>query len=147
MLLKNSCFCTTHKSSVSTGSAEQIICILHILCCNGCLVTRTVVSLTTAKFKPLIFSVSGFTLSYTANMFIHGDQDQVVLARTAQKVSSIIACSVVAWEATYPQSCSLATVVLLLPVYTVVTWQWVYMLQYVSRQKTSKGIKTLCWKS
>jgi hypothetical protein len=30
----------------------------------------TVVSLTTAKFKPLIFSVSGFALSYTANMFI-----------------------------------------------------------------------------
>jgi hypothetical protein len=26
--------------------------------------------LTTAKFKPLIFSMSGFTLSYTANMFI-----------------------------------------------------------------------------
>jgi hypothetical protein len=30
----------------------------------------TGVSLTTAKFKPLIFSVSGFSLSYTANMFI-----------------------------------------------------------------------------
>jgi hypothetical protein len=27
--------------------------------------------LTTAKFKPLIFSTSSFTLSYTANMFIH----------------------------------------------------------------------------
>jgi hypothetical protein len=26
--------------------------------------------LTTAKFKPLIFSMSGFTLSYTANMSI-----------------------------------------------------------------------------
>jgi hypothetical protein len=34
------------------------------------LVTWTVVSLTTAKFNPLIFSTSGFTLSYTANMFI-----------------------------------------------------------------------------
>jgi hypothetical protein len=27
-------------------------------------------SLTTAKFKPLIFSMSGFVLSYPANMFI-----------------------------------------------------------------------------
>jgi hypothetical protein len=27
-------------------------------------------SLTTAKFKPLIFSMFGFTLSYTTNMFI-----------------------------------------------------------------------------
>jgi hypothetical protein len=43
---------------------------LHILCCNGCQVTWTVVSLTTSKFKPLTFSMSGFTLSYTANMFI-----------------------------------------------------------------------------
>jgi hypothetical protein len=44
-----------HKSSVSTGFAGQIMPILHILCCNGSLVTWTVVSLTTAKFKPLIF--------------------------------------------------------------------------------------------
>jgi hypothetical protein len=29
-----------------------------------------VVSLTTAKFKPLIFPMSGFALSYTMNMFI-----------------------------------------------------------------------------
>jgi hypothetical protein len=29
-----------------------------------------VVSLTTTKFKPPIFSVSGFTLTYAANMFI-----------------------------------------------------------------------------
>jgi hypothetical protein len=59
-----------HKSSVSTGSAEQIMPILHILCYNDCLVTWTVVSLTTSKFKTLIFSVSDFTLSYTTNMFI-----------------------------------------------------------------------------
>jgi hypothetical protein len=44
--------------------------ILHILCCNDCLVIWTGVSLTTSKFKPLIFSMSGFTLSYTTNMFI-----------------------------------------------------------------------------
>jgi hypothetical protein len=70
MLLKNYCFCTTHKSSVSTGSGEQIMPILHSLCYNGSLVTWTVVSLTISKFKPFMFSVSGFALSYTANMFI-----------------------------------------------------------------------------
>jgi hypothetical protein len=42
---KNSYFCTTHKSSVNTG--------LHILCYNGSVVTWTVVSLTTAKLKPV----------------------------------------------------------------------------------------------
>jgi hypothetical protein len=67
-LLKNSCLCTTHKSFVSTGFAEQIMPILHMLCCNGCLFTWTVVSLTTSKFKPLF--MSGFTLPSTANMFI-----------------------------------------------------------------------------
>jgi hypothetical protein len=58
------------KSSVSTGFAKQIMPIWRILCYNGSLVTWTVVSLTTAKFKPLVFSMSGFTLSYIANMFI-----------------------------------------------------------------------------
>jgi hypothetical protein len=70
MLLKISCFCATYKSSVSTGFTEQIMHILRILCYNGSLVIWTVVGLIIAKFKPLIFSMSGFTLSYTANMFI-----------------------------------------------------------------------------
>jgi hypothetical protein len=65
-----SSFCTMYKSSVSTGFIEQIMHILRILCYNGSLVTWTVVSLTTAKFKPLIFSMSGFTLSNTTNMFV-----------------------------------------------------------------------------
>jgi hypothetical protein len=56
ILLKMSYFCTTHKSSVSIGFTEQIMPILRILCYNGSLVTWTVVGLTTAKFKPLIFS-------------------------------------------------------------------------------------------
>jgi hypothetical protein len=43
--------------------------ILRILCYNGSLFTWTVVSLTTAKFKPLIFSTPGFALSYIANVF------------------------------------------------------------------------------
>jgi hypothetical protein len=33
------------------------------------------------------------------------------------------------------QSCSLATVLVLSPVYTTVTWQWVYMSQYNSHSK------------
>jgi hypothetical protein len=48
----------------------------------------------------------------------------------AENVFSIIACSLVAVETTCPQSCSLATAVLLSPVYTAVTWQWVYMSGY-----------------
>jgi hypothetical protein len=70
MLVKNSSFCTTQKSSVSTGFTEQTMPILRILCYNGSLVTSTAVSLTTAKFKTLVFSMAGFLLSYTAKMFI-----------------------------------------------------------------------------
>jgi hypothetical protein len=44
--------------------------ILRILCYNGSLVVWMVVSLVIAKFKLLIFSVSSFTLFYTAHMFI-----------------------------------------------------------------------------
>jgi hypothetical protein len=57
-VIENSSFCTTHKSSVSTGFAEQIMPVLHILCYNSSLVIWTVISLTTAKFMPLIFSMS-----------------------------------------------------------------------------------------
>jgi hypothetical protein len=39
-------------------------------------------------------------------------------------------CSLVAGETTCPQSCSLATGVVLSPVYTAVTWQQVYISQY-----------------
>jgi hypothetical protein len=69
-VIVNSSFCTIYKSSVSPGLAKQIKPILSILCYNGSLVTLTVVSLTTAKFKPLIFSVFGFALSYAVNVFI-----------------------------------------------------------------------------
>jgi hypothetical protein len=63
-------FCTKHKSSISRGFRKQIMHILLILRYNCRLVTWTVVSSTTTKFKPLIFYMSGFALSYTANMFI-----------------------------------------------------------------------------
>jgi hypothetical protein len=70
ILLKISSFSTTHKSSVSTAFTEQITPILRILCYNGSLVPWTVVCLTKANFKHLIFSMSGFTLSYISIMFI-----------------------------------------------------------------------------
>jgi hypothetical protein len=54
---KNSSFCTTHESSVSTDFTEQIMPVLRILCYNGSLVIWTAVSLTTSKFKPLILKV------------------------------------------------------------------------------------------
>jgi hypothetical protein len=41
-----------------------------IFCYNMSLITLTVVCLTAAKFKPLIFSMSGFALSNIANIFI-----------------------------------------------------------------------------
>jgi hypothetical protein len=47
-----------------------------------------------------------------------------------ENVFSIIACSLVAGKTTCPQSCSLATAVVLSPVYTAVTWQQVHMSQY-----------------
>jgi hypothetical protein len=64
----NPSFCTMYKSSVSTGFAKQIMSILRILGYNGSSVTWTVVRLTTAKFKPTVFSMSGFPLSYSVNM-------------------------------------------------------------------------------
>jgi hypothetical protein len=44
--------------------------ILFTLCYYDSLVTWTVVSLTAAKFKPLIFSVSGFALPYATKIVI-----------------------------------------------------------------------------
>jgi hypothetical protein len=67
-VIENAAFCTIYKSSVSTGFAKQILCILRILCYNSSLVTWMIVSLNAAKFKTLVFSVYG--LSYAANMFI-----------------------------------------------------------------------------
>jgi hypothetical protein len=60
-----------------------------------------------------------------------------------ENVSSIIACSVVAGETTCLQSCSLATAVILSPVYTAVTWQWVYMPQY-TETLSSEWLSTVC---
>jgi hypothetical protein len=54
----------------------------------------------------------------------------IAAARTAQKTSSIKTCSFVS-GGTCPKSCSLATVVVLVSVYKDVTWQWVYIWQYM----------------
>jgi hypothetical protein len=61
-VIENSSLCTTYKSSVSPSFAKQIRSILFILCYNGSLVDWTVVSLTAAKLKPLIFSYVWFRL-------------------------------------------------------------------------------------
>jgi hypothetical protein len=47
--------------------------------------------------------------------------------------SSGIPASLLAGETTCPQSCSLATAVLLSPVYISATWQWVYVSQNFMR--------------
>jgi hypothetical protein len=54
-VIENSSVFTICKSSLSPGFAKQIMHILHILCYNGSLVTWKVVSLTVARFKPLIY--------------------------------------------------------------------------------------------
>jgi hypothetical protein len=59
-----------YKPPVNPGFAKQIMPILLISCYNRSLITWTAVSLTTAKFKPVVFSVSGFALSYATNMFL-----------------------------------------------------------------------------
>jgi hypothetical protein len=70
MLLKNlPCVLYTNPLSVQALQSRSCL-ILLILCYNGSLLTWMVIRLTTAKFKPLIFSVSSFVLSYAENMFI-----------------------------------------------------------------------------
>jgi hypothetical protein len=54
MVIENLSLCTIYESSVGPGFAKQIKSILRILRYNGSLVTVTIVSLATAKFKPLI---------------------------------------------------------------------------------------------
>jgi hypothetical protein len=68
MLLKNIPV-ALYTNPLSVQDFQSRSCSSY-LCYNGSLVTWTVVDLATAKFKPLIFSMSGFTLPYTANMFI-----------------------------------------------------------------------------
>jgi hypothetical protein len=55
---------------VSPGFTKQIMSTLFSLGYYDSFVTRTAVRLNGAKFKPLIFSASSFTLSYVANRFI-----------------------------------------------------------------------------
>jgi hypothetical protein len=59
-----------YRASVSPGSVQQIMPISSSFRYNSSLVIRTVICLTAAKFKPLIFSMAGFALSNIANMFV-----------------------------------------------------------------------------
>jgi hypothetical protein len=49
---------------------------------------------------------------------------------STENLFSIIANFVIGGETTCPQSCSLAMDIVLSPVYTAVTWQWVFMSKY-----------------
>jgi hypothetical protein len=71
-VIENSPFCAIYKSLVSPGFAKQIMSVARILCYNGSLVTWTVVSLTTAKCKPLIFSVWLYLVLYCEHVHSHG---------------------------------------------------------------------------
>jgi hypothetical protein len=94
-LIENSFFWTTQKSFVSTGFADLIMPILHILCYNGSLVTWTVATLTTADCSPHYIDRHG---PRSKRLFHY-----YVFSRV-------------------PQSRSLAMVVVLSPVYKAVTW-------------------------
>jgi hypothetical protein len=61
--------------------------ILRILCYNGSLDTRTVVSLTTSKFKPLIFLLflSSFSFLFSSFLFLPIGSRYIFLAWTAQR--------------------------------------------------------------
>jgi hypothetical protein len=55
------------QSRLGTADYALVTSSLHYI---DSLVTWTVIHMTAAKFKPLIFSVSGFALSNVANIFI-----------------------------------------------------------------------------
>jgi hypothetical protein len=59
-----------YKVSFIQGSVQQILPYFSSSGYNGSLITLTVIRLISAKFKPFIFSVSGFVLSNIANMCI-----------------------------------------------------------------------------
>jgi hypothetical protein len=61
----------TYKVSFSPGSVQHIYALLLTSSSrhNGSLDTWMVVNMTAYKFKPIIFPVSGFTLSNIANLF------------------------------------------------------------------------------
>jgi hypothetical protein len=59
-----------YKASVSPGSVQQIMPYFGSHRYNGSLDTWTVLFLTAAKFKTLIFSVTAFALSSVANIFV-----------------------------------------------------------------------------
>jgi hypothetical protein len=99
-------FYTTHKSSVSTGFTEQFMPILRILCYNGSLVTWTVVGLTTAKFKPLIFSTTLLILLWPFITPQHVPPENTVFTGPlpSSGYPSVIVCTCIAGKC-LPTSC------------------------------------------
>jgi hypothetical protein len=64
-VIEMSLFCTTHKSSVQ--ALQSRLCLSYVsYSTTTAWSPERVVSLTAAKFKPLIFFMSGFALSYLA---------------------------------------------------------------------------------
>jgi hypothetical protein len=74
-------FCVIHISNIyiqyihgllqsQLGTTDYALLFTSISCYHGSSDTWTLVHMTAAKFKPLIFSVSGFALSDIANIFI-----------------------------------------------------------------------------
>jgi hypothetical protein len=88
---------TTYTRPLSVRAQYSRKCpIFSSYCYNSSLVTWTVVCLTAAKFKPRIFSVSGFALSNVANCSqLQRDTRYIDSARTTQKtrVTCQTACS------------------------------------------------------
>jgi hypothetical protein len=62
--------CTLHTSSLSLQALQSRSYLSYVPYATTAAYSWTVVSLTAAKFKPLIFSTSVFALSYSANIFI-----------------------------------------------------------------------------
>jgi hypothetical protein len=91
-----------------------------------------------SHFTPTSYSTAVSGLSHNGSWSIYN----LGTDRT-ENVSSIIACSIVAGATTCLQSCSLATAVILSPVYTAVTWQWIYMPQY-TKTLNSEWVSTVC---
>jgi hypothetical protein len=76
-----------YKFSVSTDFTEQIMPILWILCYNGSLVIWMILSVITAKFKPLIFSM--FILMTMHDFFLSPAQFYYIIVHIREVESSV----------------------------------------------------------
>jgi hypothetical protein len=84
-----------YKSSVGPCFGKQIMPILLILCYNGSLVTWTVVSLTTAKFKPHMFSLWTHLIFCCEHGHLQRQSQSYVT--TYNKSASLSRCQALIW--------------------------------------------------